>query len=67
MSLRYWKVIVLVTRGLKNKEVAELVGTTEHVIKNYLRDIYDITGMSSRLELALWYTQREYEAGVRWQ
>src|SRR5579863_2575450 len=29
--------------------------TTEYVIKNCLRDIYDETGMSNRLERALWY------------
>jgi DNA-binding NarL/FixJ family response regulator len=29
------------------------LGTTEQVIKNYLRNIYDKIGVSDRLELAL--------------
>jgi DNA-binding NarL/FixJ family response regulator len=29
------------------------LGTTEQVIKNYLRSVYDKTGVSDRLELAL--------------
>jgi len=49
------RVIELVAEGLKNKEVAEAIGTTEHVVKNYLRDIYDKLGLWNRLELALWY------------
>src|SRR4051794_8879571 len=30
-----------VTQGLKNKDIAVQVGTTEQVVKNYLRKIYD--------------------------
>jgi DNA-binding NarL/FixJ family response regulator len=43
-----------ITRGLRNKEIASQVGTTEQVIKNYLRKIYDKLGVSDRLELALY-------------
>ena len=42
-----------VTQGLRNKEIAAQVGTTEQVIKNYLRKIFDKLGVSDRLELAL--------------
>ena len=38
------RVIELVAQGLKNKEVADEIGTTEHVVKNYLRVIYDKLG-----------------------
>lgn len=42
--------------GLTNKEIAVREGTTEQVVKNYLRRIvYDITGTWSRLELATRY------------
>jgi DNA-binding NarL/FixJ family response regulator len=51
-------VIRLVAGGLTNKEVAESIGTTEHVIKNYLRAIYDKIGVWNRLELAMWYVRR---------
>ena len=58
---REQRVIELVARGLKNKEVADEIGTTEHVIKNYLRTIYDKLGLWNRVELALWYEARRFE------
>jgi DNA-binding NarL/FixJ family response regulator len=47
-------IISCVTQGMKNKEIAHEVGTTEQVVKNYLRKIYDKLGVSDRLELALY-------------
>lgn len=43
-----------VTQGLRNKDIAKDVGTTEQVVKNYLRKIYDKVGVADRLELALY-------------
>lgn len=43
-----------VTQGLKNKDIALEVGTTEQVVKNYLRKIYDKLCVTDRLELALY-------------
>lgn len=57
-SEREHRVIELVAEGLKNKEVADAIGTTEHVVKNYLRVIYDKLGLWNRVELALWYESR---------
>jgi len=56
---REQRVIRLVAEGLKNREVAEALGTTEHVVKNYLRVIYDKLGLWNRVELALWYESRQ--------
>lgn len=39
---------------MKNKEIAVRVGTTEQVVKNYLRKVYDKLGVADRLELALY-------------
>ena len=64
-SERESRVIELVARGLKNKEVADEIGTTEHVVKNYLRVIYDKLGLWTRVELALWYEARKYEQIAR--
>ena len=47
-------IITCITRGMRNKEIAYQIGTTEQVIKNYLRKIYDKLGVSDRLELALY-------------
>jgi DNA-binding NarL/FixJ family response regulator len=57
-SEREQRVIQLVAQGLKNREVAMEIGTTEHVVKNYLRVIYDKLGLWNRVELALWYESR---------
>ena len=61
-SPRQQQVIKLVAQGLKNSEVAEAIGTTEHVVKNYLRRIYDKLGLWNRVELALWYEARRHES-----
>jgi DNA-binding NarL/FixJ family response regulator len=58
---REHRIIELVAEGLKNKEVADVIGTTEHVVKNYLRVIYDKLGLWNRVELALWYEARRFE------
>jgi DNA-binding NarL/FixJ family response regulator len=47
-------IISCITRGMRNKEIAYQIGTTEQVIKNYLRKVYDKLGVSDRLELALY-------------
>jgi len=48
------QVTTLVWEGLTNREIAKIVGTTEQVIKNYLRTAFDKFGVWSRLELALY-------------
>jgi DNA-binding NarL/FixJ family response regulator len=63
-SEREHRVIQLVAEGLKNKEVAEAIGTTEHVVKNYLRVIYDKLGLWNRVELALWYESRRQPSAM---
>jgi DNA-binding NarL/FixJ family response regulator len=47
------RIVALVVQGYKNKDIANELGTTEQVIKNYLRNVYDKIGVSDRLELAL--------------
>jgi DNA-binding NarL/FixJ family response regulator len=44
----------LVWEGLTNREIANVIGTTEQVVKNYLRTAFDKLGVWSRLELALY-------------
>jgi DNA-binding NarL/FixJ family response regulator len=63
-SEREYRIIELVATGLKNKEVAAAIGTTEHVVKNYLRLIYDKLGLWNRVEVALWYEARRHENRV---
>jgi DNA-binding NarL/FixJ family response regulator len=47
------QIVALIVQGCKNKDIAQQLGTKEQVIKNYLRSIYDKSGVSDRLELAL--------------
>ena len=54
LSKKELAIISCITRGMRNKEIAYQIGTTEQVIKNYLRKIYDKLGVSDRLELALY-------------
>jgi DNA-binding NarL/FixJ family response regulator len=54
LSEKELTIISCITRGMRNKEIATQVGTTEQVVKNYLRKIYDKLGVSDRLELALY-------------
>ena len=59
LSEKELMIIAGVTKGLRNKEIASEVGTTEQVVKNYLRKIYDKLGVSDRLELALYCIHHE--------
>jgi two-component system nitrate/nitrite response regulator NarL len=54
LSTKEMAIITCITQGKRNKEIAFQLGTTEQVIKNYLRKIYDKLGVSDRLELALY-------------
>jgi DNA-binding NarL/FixJ family response regulator len=54
LSKKEIAIIGCITRGMRNKEIAYQIGTTEQVIKNYLRKVYDKLGVSDRLELALY-------------
>jgi len=51
------KIVALVAAGMKNGEVAATMGTTEHVIKNQMRVIYDKSGFDNRVQLSLWYVR----------
>ena len=59
-SPRQLRVIEMVAGGLKNREIAEHLGITEQVVKNYLRSIYAKIGAHHRTELALWYEEQVY-------
>jgi DNA-binding NarL/FixJ family response regulator len=58
-------IIAGVTQGMKNKDIANEIGTTEQVVKNYLRKVYDKLGVSDRLELALYCMHHRLLEGLR--
>src|SRR5437762_2492427 len=53
LTAKELRIVALIVQGYKNKEIATQLGTTEQVITNYLRNVYDKIGVSDRLELAL--------------
>ena len=58
------QVATLVWEGLTNKEIAGVLGTSEQVVKNYLRTTFDKLGVWTRLELALYVASH---GGANWQ
>jgi DNA-binding CsgD family transcriptional regulator len=54
LTAREMQVAILVWEGLTNRDIARSIGTTEQVVKNYLRNTFDKLGVWSRLELALY-------------
>jgi DNA-binding NarL/FixJ family response regulator len=58
------EVATLVWEGMTNRDIAHQLGTTEQVVKNYLRTTFDKLGVWSRLELALYVASH---GGGEWQ
>jgi len=52
------EVVRLVAEGLKNEEISERLGITEHTIRNYLCRIFEKLGLSNRVELVLYALSR---------
>jgi len=48
------QIAILVWEGMTNREIGRIIGTSEQVIKNHLRSIFDKLGVWSRLELAMY-------------
>ena len=63
LSPKEMSIISYISQGKRNKEIAHHVGTSEQVIKNYLRKIYDKLGVSDRLELALYCLHHDLQKG----
>ena len=64
LTAKEMQVAALVWEGLTNREIARAIGTTERVVKNYLRNTFDKLGVWSRLELAIYVAGH---GGERWQ
>jgi DNA-binding NarL/FixJ family response regulator len=50
LTIKEMQVAGLVWEGLTNRQIAHTIGTTEQVVKNYLRNTFDKLGVRSRLE-----------------
>lgn len=53
LSPRKRQVIELVILGLRNKQIAAEIGTTEFMVRNYINQIHQVIGSESKLHLAM--------------
>lgn len=58
LTKREREVLHWVHQGLKNRDIGEKLGTSEVTIKNYVKNVFDKIGVSSRLEAAMWVEHR---------
>jgi len=65
-SDRQLRIMELVAQGLKNREIAEQLGISNKLVKNYLSNFYNKIGVNNRVQLALWYEARVREGKLRW-
>ena len=63
LTAKEMQVASLVWEGRTNRDIAMAIGTTEQVVKNYLRNTFDKLGVWSRLELALYVASH---GGAEW-
>jgi DNA-binding NarL/FixJ family response regulator len=59
LTTRELRVIAGVVEGRTNRDIAGELGVSEQTVKNHLTHIFDKLGVSSRLELALYATERK--------
>ena len=57
------QIAILVLEGMTNREIGRIIGTTEQVIKNHLRNTFAKLGVWGRLELLC--RQSRGETGLR--
>lgn len=58
MKERHFKIMELVSQGLTDAQIGLKIGITHFRVRNYVHHIYECIGMSSRVELTLWYLKR---------
>jgi DNA-binding NarL/FixJ family response regulator len=64
LTFKEVQVATLVWKGMTNREIGQALGTTEQVVKNYLRNTFDKLGVWSRLELAMYVASH---GGAAWK
>ncbi len=57
LSLRELMVVALLMQGFKNRRIAEHLGVSEHAVRTRIQKIFDKTGQSNRVELALFVSR----------
>jgi two-component system nitrate/nitrite response regulator NarL len=63
LTPRQLEIVANVVAGFSNKEIAQKLLLSEDTVKHHLTNIFDKTGASKRLELALFATHHDLIAG----
>ena len=64
LTMRELQVVKCAARGKTNKVIALELGLSEHTVKNYLFRAFEKLGVSNRVELLFYLTQRGHTFGV---
>jgi len=59
LTNRETQLVGLLAEGMSTREISQKLEITEHTVRNYVSNIYDKLGVSSRVELALYAVTRE--------
>ncbi|OUL98345.1 response regulator transcription factor [Variovorax sp. JS1663] len=57
LTRRERDVLVLIVKGLNNKQIARELGLSFYTVKNHVGRLFDRINVASRLEAAVWYMQ----------
>jgi DNA-binding NarL/FixJ family response regulator len=63
LTIKEMQVAAVVWEDQTNREIAKAIGTTEQVVKSYLRNTFDRLSVWSHLEFAIYVAQH---GGERW-
>lgn len=57
LSRRERDVLLLIVKGLNNKQIARELGLSLNTTKHHVSRLFDRIDVASRLQAAIWYTQ----------
>ena len=60
LTPRQQEIVSLLAKGMKNKEIALKLNLRNGYVANQLREAYDASGMSNRVEMALWWEKHGF-------
>jgi len=57
LTRRERDVLLLIAKGLSNKQIARELGLSVHTTKHHVGRLFDRIDVASRLQAAMWYMQ----------
>ena len=64
LSKREMEIVDSVAQGLSNRKIAELLGLSQHTVKNYIFKVFEKLGVSSRVELLSMALNRGWPSAI---